>query len=140
TDSTGVQILRMAHDVRGRLEILNDRDLGDIFEVWNAFDELTSEQDGNSLYKTYVHDGRGRIQTITDKDGTATFVWDTAAHGVGMLASATSTGGYRTSYAYDSVGRITNTETDIGNAHYNLGIAYDPSGRVDTVTYPGSSS
>jgi RHS repeat-associated protein len=135
SDAAG-HVVRLRHDGRGRLAILNDPELGDRFYGWNAFDEISSDQDGNGFTKTYVRDLLGRIKTITDKDGITTIDWDTATHGIGKPASATAPNGTETQYEYDNLSRIAATTSTIDGISYQFRLSYDQYDRVDTITYP----
>ncbi|MDR5729622.1 MAG: RHS repeat-associated core domain-containing protein [Terriglobia bacterium] len=75
---------------------------------------------------------------------TANWVYDTATHGVGGLASAcTGTGctnpsnsSYFRSQTYDSFGRPSGTALTIGGTTYSYATAYNSDGRIDMVTSP----
>jgi YD repeat-containing protein len=138
TDTYG-NVMRTVHDIRGRPQVLNDPDSGDHFYQWNCYNELAQAQDGNGFYTTYVSDGIGRVKAITNKDGTAVFNWDTAPNGIGKLANATSTDGINTSYAYNPIGQLAGSSWTVGGNTFNLGLNYDPYGRLGTITYPSSS-
>jgi YD repeat-containing protein len=112
TDSNG-NVVNTVHDVKGRRLVLRDPDSGGHVYQWTSFDELDDEQDGNGFVTTYMRDALGRVQTITDKDGAANFSWDTAPNGIGKLASATSTDGVTTTYAYDSKGHLSTSTWNI---------------------------
>jgi RHS repeat-associated protein len=134
-DTTGSET-RQVHDVRGRTIVLNDHDSGDHFFTWTPYDELLSEQNGNSVTKTYQYDGLGRVFKSTEPAGTSTITWDTAPNGIGKPASATSTDGVTTTYSYDSQSRLTSTTCNIEQTPYKIQLTYDLLGRIDTITYP----
>jgi YD repeat-containing protein len=129
-------ITRFTHDAGGRLKTLDDPDSGNHSYQWTTFDELAYFQDGNGIVNTYVTDSLGRIKSVTNGDGVATFVWDTALNGIGKIASAMSTDGITTTYSYDAKGKLATSAWGIGSATYGYALSYDPLGRVDTVAYP----
>ena len=138
TDTYG-NVTRTVHDVRGRPQLVNDLDSGDHFYQWDCYDELLNAQDGNGFYTSYVPDGIGRIQSVTNKDGTASFTWDTSPNGIGKLASATSTDGVTTSYTYNPSGQTATTTWEIDGNTYRFALGYDNVGRLKNISYPSAA-
>jgi RHS repeat-associated protein len=129
-----VQTVR--YDVRGRRDRLVDPSSGTTITGYNAFGEVTSEIDGTGATTTYVRDALGRIKTATSPDGRLTNTWDTAANGIGKLASADSPDSVFTQHAYDEFGRQTLTSWKIDGVTYAVNTGYDGIGRRTSVTYP----
>jgi hypothetical protein len=71
---------------------------------------------------------------------TSSWSYDSAAHGVGKLASASITAGqgagYQRSYSYDALTRLIQVSTTIAGTVYNMSGGYDANGRLNSVTYP----
>src|SRR5919198_1452880 len=71
---------------------------------------------------------------------TATWTYDSAAHGIGQLASTSITAGpsagYARAYTYDTLSRPTQVAVTIGSSTYTVAGAYDANGRPASVTYP----
>jgi RHS repeat-associated protein len=135
TDTKG-NITRLSYDVRGRVNDLRDPDSGNHSYKWTAFDEPSDERDGNGLNTTYIRDALGRVQTVTDKNGTANFTWDRAPNGIGKIANAISSDGVETGYAYDPKGHLVGATWRVDGSAYGFGFSYDAIGRIDSVTYP----
>jgi RHS repeat-associated protein len=138
----------MQHDVLGRRTRLFDRDLGTATDVlgpfsrktsYNAFDEVSREEDAKGQVTTLVYDKLGRMKTRSASDGTDTFTWDTALKG--RLAKQ-SRGTVSTSYTYDATtGLLTNEAWTIDSANYDYSFSYFTAadgapGRLKTLTYP----
>jgi YD repeat-containing protein len=84
--------------------------------TYDALGELLTQTDAKSQVTTLTYDLLGRVTQRSEADLTATWTYDTASHGVGLLASeATPSGsagqtGYSRTYAYDTLSRpVTDT-------------------------------
>jgi YD repeat-containing protein len=104
TSASGVTTT-MSYDVRGRKTGMVDPDMGTWSYHYNAFGELVSQTDAKNQTTTMSYDALGRLKTRVEAEGTTTWTYDTAAHGVGKLASVAAPGGYSESYTYDTLGR-----------------------------------
>jgi RHS repeat-associated protein len=124
------------YDLLGRRIFHSDPSAGTTTATFNAFDELMVLKRGKDHETTFEYDALGRLKKTSNGDGNATFTWDTADHGIGLLAEAVSADGIVTSYTYDEWSRRTATTWDIGGNNYEIATAYDPLGRVATLTYP----
>ena len=124
---------------------INDPDAGLQQSLYNAFDELvrTTKADGSTI--SYAYDELGRAKTITDKEGTKTFTWDTGpGAAVGLLAQASSPAqeaqfpqAVTVSRSYDALSRPVTENWSVGGAAYLLERTYEANtGRVETVKYP----
>ncbi len=140
------------YDSMGRKIQQNDPDSGVTRFKYNALGELVEQIDpyGNRIENWY--DGRGRvwkkvvwrkypdqteaIETQTD------YNFDTAAYGIGQLASEAITGSYtdwrtqpaldvdfKRTYAYDGMGRPLSRTTTIDGTDYRQETSYDALGR-----------
>jgi YD repeat-containing protein len=82
------------------------------------------------------------VETLVTADGTSTWVWDTAANGVGKLHSR-SNAGFTETFTYNSAGRLSKVVTGItpiggsGSTNYTTSHTYDSNGRPLNTTYPG---
>jgi YD repeat-containing protein len=82
----------------------------------------------------------GRFETITDADGTRTFLWDAAANGTGRLAQTTSADDVVVTYAYEPRGFL-ERETWTHDAQatqesFTVDLVHDALGRLEQVLYP----
>ncbi|HEY8949303.1 MAG TPA: FG-GAP-like repeat-containing protein [Rhizomicrobium sp.] len=145
TDPLGNKVTN-TYDIRGRKTASHDPDMGSWSYGYDAFAELTSQTDAKSQTTTLTYDLLGRPTQRVEADLTSNWVYDTAAHGIGMLASAcTGTGcsspsnaSYFRQQSYDTLGRPAGTTLTIGGASYVYTNSYNSDGRPDTVAYPSS--
>ncbi|HYB81050.1 MAG TPA: RHS repeat-associated core domain-containing protein, partial [Mycobacterium sp.] len=108
--------------------------------AYDTLSELTSQTDAKGQTSTLAYDKLGRITGRVEPDMTCVWVYDSAANGIGKLASASITAGpgagYRRSYAYDVLSRPVQAATTIAGTVYTLAASYDANGRIGTVAYP----
>jgi YD repeat-containing protein len=75
---------------------------------------------------------------------TSAWVYDTALHGIGKVASGSITAGadagYQRVYGYDSLGRPQQLATTIDGTTYAMAASYDANGRLSSVSYPSGFS
>ena len=126
----------MTYDRVGRKVSLADPDQGSWSYAYNGFDELTRQTDalGNDTRMSY--DGLGRLLTRDDYEsgestaaGSADWTYDTAANGLGQLASVTD-GSVTRTVSYDALGRPDITTTTLGDdGSYYAKQTYDGYGR-----------
>ena len=124
------------YDPLGRRTRLDDPSTGVTETTYNAFGEPMTERDGNDRTTTFARDDLGRVTSTTSPDGTATNVWDTATHGKGLLARATSTDGVVTVNTYTDTGKPEASTWTVEGTGYQIGYEYDEFGRQAQVTYP----
>jgi RHS repeat-associated protein len=129
-------------DALGRVKQLDDPDRGTTIQVWNGWGELLSSTDAIGRVSTFEYDGLGRMESRTDKQNgvlgmTTTWTWDTAANGLGKLHKLTTPDGEKV-FAYNARGQLERLTLAVSGADAVLEgkLAYDPFGRVATITYP----
>jgi RHS repeat-associated protein len=127
------------YDVRGRRTSVTDPDTGTRTFKFNAFGEVRQEVDAAGSLVTYVRDALGRVKSKQDKDGTTTFVWDTATNGKGKLAETNSSTGVKRQFFYDSFSRMNREIWTVAGSTYQVDYAFDSVGRVQKVSYPSTS-
>ncbi len=136
---TGVDgsITSMTYDLRGRKTAMSDPDMGVWSYGYNVLGELTSQTDAlnQTIIMAYDELGRMTSRVLPNNEGTSQWTYDTAASGIGKLASVTNPNANET-YTYDSLSRPSTHTTSIGGIPYTVTTAYDALGRVDTITYP----
>ncbi len=136
-DPTGHALIA-DYDRLGRRVRLQNSDEGTVSDSFNAFNEVIAETNGNGAKTNFNMDAAGRLVGTTSPDGTATYTWDTASHGIGKLASVTSADGIVSTFAYDDLSRLQSTTYQVGGSSYTYGYTYDSVGRPSTLTYPTS--
>jgi RHS repeat-associated protein len=128
----------MEYDRLGRRTRVVDPHTGTATFRYNAFGELTNVIDGAAHTSTTVRDLLGRPKSVETSDGTATFTWDTAAHGVGRLATMTSQQGISTTYGFDEFSRPVQVAWTIEGEPFAVDVTYDVVGRLENVEYPAT--
>jgi len=137
-----------SYDANGRPSQITDPDTGVTSYTYYGTGEVrTAERKGQGgtatgHLTTYGYDDLGRQTQAVNEDGTTRYTWDTAANGIGRMASATSGDGIRTSFRYDDHGRPAGTDytdqNDRNDITYSVDVGYDPTtARPTTLTYPG---
>nr|WP_253899979.1 RHS repeat-associated core domain-containing protein [Corallococcus carmarthensis] len=131
-----------------------DPNAGVRLRAFNAFGELKWEADGEETdaarhVTTLSRDALGRVtQSLTQQGSSvqelATFVWDTAPHGFGKLASTTTEAAgsptITTVYSYDDLGRQGTLTQQVGSGELlALTQTFDAHGRLSTLAYPPTS-
>ena len=94
------------------------------------------QTDAAGQITTVTYDLLGRITQRVEPDLTSTWTYDTAANGIGKLASAATNTGYSRAHTYDALGRPSQTQITIDGTTYAITTAYDSASRVSPVTYP----
>jgi RHS repeat-associated protein len=145
----GAVVNSFVYDVLGRKVQQDDPDTGLSTFEYNALGELVRQTDAAGHTIEHWHDARGRVwRKVVRTAGNAIesqsdFVFDTAANGLGQLASESITGtytawvgqagsalGFSRSYTYDVMGRPTGTTTTIDGTAYTTAAVHDARGRV----------
>jgi RHS repeat-associated protein len=118
--------------------------------TYDGFGELVSSTHQPSGAVTTQHyDTLGRPTTWQTIDGAvttgATFTYDTQLHGLGKLATATSSDGVLadnvvTSLHYDTQGRTTGTDETVGGHTYSISANYNSLGQLSQLNLPSIGS
>lgn len=137
-------------DAMGRKVLQNDPDTGITQFGYNALGEVIWQQHENDARIDNAIDARGRVwqRTVSNPtthavESTSTFVYDSAANGLGQLASESISGTYAgwtpgpgadlsfaRSYSYDLLGRALGSTTTLDGANYSTEVSYDTLGRA----------
>lgn len=137
TDPVG-NVTTNTYDTRGRKIATSDPDLGAWSYTYDVLDKLKTQIDAKSQTTTLSYDVLGRMTQRQAPDMTATWVYDTAAYGIGKLATASTNTGYSRGHTYDSLGRPSQVAYTIGSSTHSFTTAYDAASRVSSVAYPSS--
>jgi len=138
TDPSG-NATRNTYDIRGDKTASNDPDMGSWSYTYDGLGELLTQTDAKSQVTTLTYDLLGRVTQRAETGLTSTWTWDTATHGVGLLASAATSGGYSRVMTYDTISRPATTTLTIGSSNYTYTTTYDTTtGKIATVTYPST--
>ncbi|MGJ5135615.1 RHS repeat-associated core domain-containing protein [Bradyrhizobium oligotrophicum] len=139
TDPVG-NVVSATYDLRGRKIASNDPDLGSWSYSYNTLGQLVTQTDAKGQIVSVSYDKLGRTVQRVEPDMTSVWVYDTAANGIGKLASTGITSGsgngFARSVSYDSLGRPLQVVTTIDGATYTMGATYDANSRLTKVSYP----
>ncbi|WP_315766701.1 MULTISPECIES: RHS repeat-associated core domain-containing protein [unclassified Bradyrhizobium] len=139
TDAVG-NVVTATYDVRGRKIASSDPDLGNWTYTYNVLGLLVSQTDAKAQSVTLTYDKLNRLVQRVEPDVTSVWTYDTAANGVGKLASSNITAGsgsgFARSFSYDSLGRSSQVATTIDGTTYVMGAVYDANSRLIKVSYP----
>jgi RHS repeat-associated protein len=140
TTDAQTNIVTATYDTRGRRIASSDPNLGSWTYTYNVLGELTSQTDAKLQTTTFNFDKLSRPLQRVEPDMTSVWVYDTAANGIGKVASASitagPTAGYQRTMTYDALGRPSQVATTIDGTTYTMGAGYDANGRLSQVTYP----
>jgi RHS repeat-associated protein len=136
TDTKGNQT-EMCYDTLGRKTFMRDPDMGDWYYTYDANGNLATQTDAKLQTIRFSYDSLNR-PTLKDypagTDVIYTYDEPTSTYGKGRLTTMTDASG-KTTYSYDSVGRVANTTKTVDGKDYPLTYAYDK-GRLYSITYP----
>ncbi|CCE06201.1 exported hypothetical protein [Bradyrhizobium sp. STM 3843] len=139
TDPDG-NVVTASYDLRGRKIASSDPDLGSWSYSYNTLGLLTGQTDAKAQTVTLTYDKLNRLVQRVEPDMTSVWVYDSAANGIGKLASSSITAGsgngFARSFSYDSLGRPSQVATTVDGASYTMGATYDANGRLTKVSYP----
>ena len=126
------------YDLHGFRTQWRDADAGTWTYSGNSLQELLAWTDANGRAFGASYDLLGRLVTRSEPEGTSRWTWGSSAagHDIGRLQSKSGLG-YAESFEYDAAGRVVarNITSDQG---YRYDYTYNPSGLLDTVTFPAS--
>ncbi|WP_316233741.1 RHS repeat-associated core domain-containing protein [Bradyrhizobium sp. SZCCHNPS2010] len=139
TDPVG-NVVTASYDLRGNKIASSDPDLGNWRYNYNTLGLLVSQTDAKGQTVSLTYDKLGRLVQTVEPDMTSVWVYDTAAHGIGKLASTSITAGpgsgFSRATSYDALGRPIQVATTIDGATYVVGATYDANGLLAKVSYP----
>jgi RHS repeat-associated protein len=136
TDASG-NLINVMLDRWDRVMQNDDPDAGVTTLAYDGFDQVvTKSHVGANETTRFTYDALGRVTSSAAPDGTTSMTWDTATHGIGSLASATSADGVVTSHSYDANGRAVSTDQQLGASLYRTAWTWDGLGRLDRIYYP----
>ncbi|MCL6270738.1 FG-GAP-like repeat-containing protein [Sansalvadorimonas sp. 2012CJ34-2] len=137
TNASGV-ITTIGYNKQGMRTALNDPSKGTWQYRYNAFGEQRWQKDAKGQIITEQYDSLGRLASRKEKEGNSTWNWDSAANGIGQLASVSGPDGYSRNYQYDNLSRLVNTTQTVDNLALSLGVEYDQYSRPAVEIRPGN--
>ena len=153
-------IISMAYDEMGRKTSMSDPSKGDWRYVYSKRGELVLQEDANAIKICNVYDSAGRMirrydnyvgsdsQALNHCEGgilpSAEWVYDSAPRvgggaWSGKLHQILGENGYKETYYYDELGRVSNVVVEIDGNVYTTTTVYDEFGRVQDTYYPSAN-
>ncbi|WP_247891512.1 FG-GAP-like repeat-containing protein [Azospirillum argentinense] len=131
---------RHVYDAVGRRIETQDPDLGVWRYAYDAFGRVIRQEDSNGQITTVEYDLLGRPVRKIQADATWSWEYDRSRHGIGQVAAALGSDGYREDFHYDVLGRLSRWAVTIDREHFVTTTDYDRLGRVSRIHYPTSVS
>ncbi|HKY23310.1 MAG TPA: FG-GAP-like repeat-containing protein [Vicinamibacterales bacterium] len=138
------QTTSIEYDVRGRKTRMLDPHLGEWKYAYNSFGEVEWQRDAALGVTLTSYDLLGRMYSRKDPGASAAAIWtyDTAAHGLGKLATMQDPSGYSESTLYNVMSLPYEVTTVVPNRGapetFVTSMTYDNQNRLATTTRPGS--
>lgn len=127
--------IHMEYDLAGNRIFLDDPDLGQSSDTYNAYGELVQHEDGHGT-TTYEYDKGGRIIQENRPDMTILSQYDKKWKGALDHTSVARYQGASKDYEYDQYGRIIKETVVIERLGYMTYFSYDAEGHISTIIYP----
>ena len=127
----------MEYDLRGRKISMRDPDSGTVTYRYNALNELIGQTDAKKQSVALTYDLLGRMIQRTETEGVSTWVYDSRAKGIGMLAEVRGPNGYTESYTYDALSRPVKVTYGMSGQTFVVENSFDSYGRIAKISYPG---
>jgi RHS repeat-associated protein len=122
-------------DAFGRVLHEVDADRGETEIRYNGFGQPRTMDDAAGRHYAFSYDALGRLIDRKDTDGTTSWVYDTAANGIGLLASVTNASSVKV-YGYDALSRLSSIGLGTGGETFLATLGYDAVSRLRTIGYP----
>jgi RHS repeat-associated protein len=132
---TGGDVTLFDRDAYGRIIHEQDPDRGDTTITYDGFGETLTVDDAANRHQALTYDVLGRLVQRDDADGQTRWEYDTAAHGIGKLASVTNPVSVKR-YTYDPLSRPASVALALGSETLQATYSYDPQGRLHLISYP----
>ncbi len=129
-------------DAYGRILYEQDPDRGATSTAFDGFGEVLTVDDALARHYAFTYDALGRRverdDTVNGVTATTLWTYDTAANGIGLLATVTSPAGHLDTYGYDTLSRPSTHTLTLGDTGESFSSTrdYDALGRPWHLTYP----
>jgi RHS repeat-associated protein len=135
-DPNGAILVLNKYDVLGNRTETTELNTGKTTFTYNELGQVLSQTDAKSQTVSFEYDLLGRTVERTEPEGITTWEYDTAPHGVGLLAAVVGINGYEEHYSYDALSRPYQTDTLVDGKSFSRSQSFDAYGRVQDVVYP----
>lgn len=140
TDPVGNTITNW-YDHFGRKIKSEDPDMGIWVYEYDSFGNMVKQTDAKGQVTTMGYDQLNRIVQRTSAEDMATWLYDSAENGIGMLAEVLHNSDYLARVTYDDMGRPIENIVNIDSKKYITTTTYiGLSDKVDVITYPSGQS
>ena len=127
--------IRAEYDLAGNRILLDDPDLGQSLDTYNAYGELVQHKDGHGT-TNYEYDKGGRVVQEVRPDMTIVSQYDKQWKGALDHTQISQKWGASKDYEYDQYGRVIKETDNIERISYTTYTSYDKEGHVSTIAYP----
>jgi RHS repeat-associated protein len=135
TTRFGTEVTTSERDAYGRVVHETDMDRGDTHISYDGFGEALTVDDAAGRHTDFRYDALGRLVRRDDLDGTTKWTYDTAAHGIGRVASVENPVSVK-QLTYDPLSRPEGVALALGTDTFAASFGYDAQGRLRRTTYP----
>jgi YD repeat-containing protein len=132
----------VSYDPRGFKNGMSDPNMGDWDYEYTIYGELSSQTNALDQTTTLTYDEAGRLYQRSEVEGTTTWSYYSSGTGaIGKPSTITAPDSYAEYFWYNSTnGQPSQHQRVIDSATYQYNMTYDGLGRLDTLTYPESTS
>jgi RHS repeat-associated protein len=127
---------RNTYDAVGQRVETQDPDLGVWRYTYDSFGRIVRQVDSNGQITTIEYDLLSRPLRKVQSDATWAWEYDNSRNGIGQVAVASGSDGYREAFHYDGLGRLNRQAVTVGREHFVTTTDYDRFGRVSRIHYP----
>jgi len=136
TDCTGLKMIAKYTPIGERMEMYDPNSNVTYFKS-DVLGNTLSKIDCLGRSTNYTYDLLSRMTSRVSIEATTTWIYDTAPHGIGNIATIYhSVGNYTQTVTYDQVSRLVCTEIQFFDASYSFNSTYDEMSRVVDTIYP----
>jgi RHS repeat-associated protein len=131
-------VTRNEYNELGNKVSVRDPDFGEWHYKFDPFGRAVQQTDAKGQRSVVEYDAIGRPSRRVVGDVTTTWLYDSAAHGVGKLAAVSTSNGYKEELFYDSYGRVIGQAAVIEREQFYTATEYDRFSRITKTVYPSS--
>jgi YD repeat-containing protein len=133
-------VTRNVYDEFGNKISVSDPDFGAWHYEYDPFGRVVRQIDAKGQVSIMEYDVGDRPTRRAVGDTTTTWIYDTASHGIGRVATVINSNGYKEDFYYDQFGRTAGTTVSIDHEQFFISSKYDLLGHMTGLTYPSSFS
>jgi RHS repeat-associated protein len=137
----GKSLTSITYDGLGNIKLIKNVDRGESRYSYSRTGQLKSWMPEANRAIEFNRDVLGRVTEVfgVDQHGKRirleAFSYDHGDHAAGRVTEGIA-GKIRTDLFYDKMGRVVRQANTVDGREFNLGMSYDPLGRIDAIKYP----